>query len=328
MKHVMTLTVLFFVMTATVGFAQFVEKPIPKFLIGPPTLENGDGTPLRMLAEHPEQWAECRKHVDAMLYADHMLHKQFNNDDPGLTKLLKKLDIPFQLEVGAVKPWGQTGAEAFEKQYRLWDRFMKCGMKIESLALDEPLICCLFFIDKDMEYAATETAEFIALVHKHYPEWQVGDIEGFPSVTPDQTIKWLDLLQEKLKAKGDRGLDFFRLDVDWMHFVHNTGRGTWADVRHIEEICRQRGIPFSLVYWAADYPSLQQRNMADDKTWYIGTMQMAYDYFAVGGKPDQYVVESWVGGPPTILPESHPFSFVRSALDVAERIMNCPPTEK
>ena len=319
-----TLAILFCIGMSPVCFAQHVERPVPKFLIAPPTLENRDGTPLRLMAEHPEQWAECRKHVDAILYADHNLYRQFLDDDPGLTELIRKLDLPFQLEVGAVKEWGITGAEAFEKQYRQWERFRKCGMKIDSLAMDEPLNCSLFAINKDMEYAATETAEFIALVHKHYPEWQIGDIEGFPSVTPEQTIKWLDLLQAKLKAKGGRGLDFFRLDVDWMHFVHSTGRGTWADVRKIEHICRQRGIPFSLVYWAADYPSLKKRGMADDKTWYIGTMQMAYDYFAVGGKPDQYVVQSWVGGPPTTLPESHPFSFTRSALDVAERVMNRP----
>ena len=323
MKYFFTISILFVVMTLPIGFAQDIEKPVPKFLISPPTLKDQDEIPLRMMAERPEQWAECRKYVDAILYADHNLHRQFV-DDSDLTELIRKLDLPFQLEVGAVKPWGQTGADAFEKQYRQWNRFLKCGMKIDSIAMDEPLNCCLFFIDKDMEYAATETAEFISLVHQHYPEWQVGDIEGFPSVTPEQAIKWLDLLQAKLKAKGDRGIDFFRLDVDWMHFVHNTGRGTWGDVRRIEQICRQRGIPFSLVYWAADYPSLKQRNMADDKIWYIGTMQMGYDYFAVGGQPDQYVVQSWVGGPPTILPESHPFSFTRSALDVAERIMNHP----
>ena len=303
-----------------------VEKPrtIPKFLVGPPS-PNWDGSALRNMAEHPEQWEECRKHVDAILYADHVLHRQFQNDDSGLTELLRKFDkmnLPFQLEVGAVKPWGHTGAIAFEKQYRQWERFLKCGMKIEGIAMDEPLNCSVDHLKKDMEYAATETVEFISLVHKNYPDWNVGDIEGFPSLKADDVIKWIDLLQVKLKEKGERGLDFFRLDIDWMHFVHNTGRGTWADVRRIETACRQRGIPFSLVYWAADYPSLLKKNMADDKTWYIGVMQMGYDYVAVGGKPDQYVVQSWVAGPSTILPESEPFSFIRSALDIADRIMN------
>ena len=82
-----------------------------------------------------------------------------------------------------------------------------------------------------------------------------------------------------------------------------------------------------MVYWAADYPSLLKRNMADDKTWYIGVMQMGYDYVAVGGRPDQNVVQSWVAGPPTILPENEPFTFFNSVLDIAERIIPDFPTK-
>lgn len=46
---------------------------------------------------------------------------------------------------------------------------------------------------------------------------------------------------------------------------------------------------------------------------------MGFDYAAVGGRPDQIVVQSWVDGPQRFLPETEPFTFVRTALDISER---------
>jgi len=104
-----------------------------------------------------------------------------------------------------------------------------------------------------------------------------------------------------------------------MHFVHNTGKGSWRDLKRIENHCRAKGIAFSVVYWAADYPAMKRLDLADDVTWYVGVMQMGFNYAAVGGNPDQIVVQSWVDGPDTFLPETQPFTFTRSALDGVER---------
>ncbi|MDR2115075.1 MAG: hypothetical protein LBP87_01715, partial [Planctomycetaceae bacterium] len=240
----------------------------------------------------------------------------------------RKMDIPFQLEVGAVKPWGKTGAETFQKQQGNWQRFLRLGATIHGLAMDEPLNCCNnhMKMDNALEYAATETAEFIVLVREKYPDWTIGDIEGFPALTAKQIIEWIDRLEEKLKTKNVRGLDFMRLDVDWMHFVHNTGKGSWADLKQIENHCRKKKIAFSLIYWDAGYNALSQRGYDDDLMWYVGCLQMMYDYIAVGGNPDQAVVQSWDNCPKTIIPDDAPFTFTRCATDIAERLLNKPPT--
>ena len=316
-----------FLFCTTSLFAQESVQQIPAFVLGPPGRQ--DGQAIRELADHPEQWATVCNRAGNLLYAGHALNRQ-NKDDGALSELLHKfreMNLPLQLEVGAVKPWGKTGTEAFARQKSMWERFLRCGALIDSIALDEPLVCCSFVIKDDLngvdplEYAATETAEFITLVRKDYPDWQIGSIEGFPSLSADQLIQWINLLETKLKAKGVRGLDFFRIDTDWMHFVQDTKKGSWRDMKRVEDHCRRKGIPFSAIYWAANYSLMSKKDLADDQTWYVGVLQMGYAYAAVGGKPDQVVVQSWVDGPNTILPETTPFTFTNSALNLSERFL-------
>ena len=318
---------LFFLLCTASLVAAEPVKPIPAFVLGPPG--RNEGQALRDLANHPEQWEQIRNRAGNLLYADHVLNRQ-NPEDETLTELFRKfreMNLPLQLEVGTVKPWGKTGAEVFAIQKPMWERFLRCGAWIDSIALDEPLVCCTFVLVEDLngveplEYAARETAEFIALVRRDYPDWQIGSIEGFPSLSAEQLIKWIDLLETKLAAKGVRGIDFFRIDTDWMHFVHDTKKGSWRDMKQVEDHCRRKGIPFSVIYWAANYPAMLRQDLADDLTWYVGVLQMGYAYAAVGGKPDQIVVQSWVAGPNTILPETKPFTFTNSARDLLERFL-------
>jgi hypothetical protein len=117
-----------------------------------------------------------------------------------------------------------------------------------------------------------------------------------------------------------RGLDFYRLDVNWIVFI-TEGKAGWPDVREIESICRGRKIPFSLIYWASDYPLHKSKSLADNDTWYTSIMAQGYDYSAVGGRPDQYVVESWIGAPTVALPESEPGSFWGSVLRFARKFV-------
>ncbi|MDR1963911.1 MAG: alpha/beta hydrolase [Planctomycetaceae bacterium] len=299
------------------------ETKLPKFILGPPGTD--ESRAIRELAKYPEQWEHCRQYVEAILCADHVLNRHFKNDQElrELFLTFQKMKIPFQLEVGAVKPWGKTGAEAFQKQQGNWQRFLRLGATVHGIAMDEPLNCCDTHLKMDnaLEYAATETAEFIALVRNKYPDWTIGDIEGFPALTAKQVIEWIDVLETKLNAKNVRGLDFMRLDVDWMHFVHNTGKGSWADLKRVEEHCRKKKIAFSLVYWDAGYNALAKRGYDDDLMWYVGCLQMMYDYIAVGGNPDQVVVQSWDNCPKTFIPDNAPFTFTRGAVDIAERLL-------
>jgi hypothetical protein len=117
-----------------------------------------------------------------------------------------------------------------------------------------------------------------------------------------------------------RGLDFYRLDVNWAEFVV-FNRGSWLEVKQLEQHCHQRQLPFSLIYWASEYPSLAKQGLADDSTWYVSIMQQGYDYAMLQGSPDQYVIESWLEAPSRSGPETDQFTFTRSVLDFSRRFV-------
>jgi len=267
----------------------------PRVWMMPPGHDNGRS--LRELFEQPDAWKETRTRVDVLGYADHNLDRQFTDDQlRAWFAKLRKWGIKLGLETGAIKPWGKTGEQTFRIERPKWERFERLGGSLYALAMDEPLLCCRKHINQSDEYAVTETAAFIALVRRHFPNVLLGDIETFPSIPRADHIWWIDTLNRRLAELGVRGLDFYRLDVNWVNFVVQN-QGTWREVRELERYCRSRSLPFSLIYWASDYPPLQRQGLADDSTWYVSIMRQGYDYALVGGAPEEYVIESWVQAP-------------------------------
>lgn len=284
--------------------------------IGPPMSENG--AHLRALLAHPEQWSETRSQISGVLLADHALHRSFTDDElGGLFANLHAWHLSFALETGAVKEWAATGHEAFAKERPMWERFIRLGATIDVFALDEPLT----FVrkaGKTDDFAVQQTADFIAQVRSNFPAARIGDIEAYPFIPLAEQIRWIDALQAELKARNVRGLDFYRLDPNWPEFtVFN--RGNWQEVRTLERACRERKLPFSLIYWAADYSAMKKRGIADDSTWYVSLLRQGYDYALIDGRPDEQIVESWIGAPTNMLPESGEFTFTRSVRDFAGR---------
>ena len=87
------------------------------------------------------------------------------------------------------------------------------------------------------------------------------------------------------------------------------------------------GVPFSLVYWASAYPSEKAEGIASEDTWYIEVLAQGYAVADAGIHPDQFVLESWIGTPTEIVPETANSSFTRSVLDFG-RIFVIPPKPK
>lgn len=307
-------------LTLTAGAAGGQGAPgISRVVMCPPGQDNGRC--FRELFEKPEQWRQTRAAIDTLGYADHVLNKQFTDEQ--LRAWLPQLNawgIRLELEVGAVKPWGTTGEKTFNIERVMWDRFQRLGGRIASIGMDEPLCCARKEIHQSDEYAVAETARFIALVRKNYPQILIGDIEPYPFIPLADQIRWIDALEKKLAELKVRGLDFYRLDVNWAEFTV-FDRGTWPEVKKLEQECRRRKIPFSLIYWASEYPSLEKRGLADDSTWYVSIMQQGYDYAMVGGAPDQFVIESWIGAPGQVVPENGEWTFTRSVLDFCRRFV-------
>ena len=169
-------------------------------------------------------------------------------------------------------------------------------------------------LKKPDEYAAGETANFIALVQQNYPDIKIIEIEPYPSIPLADHKSWIDSLQKKLADRNLKPLAAYRLDVDWLNFSMRD-KGSWKEVKQLEDYCHAAKLPFSLIYWSAGYGYWVKHQMADDSTWYVGVMSQGYAYASVGGKPDQYVMESWVGAPAVTVPETGDFTFTRSVLD-------------
>jgi hypothetical protein len=275
----------------------------------------------RELFEHPQQWEKTRAAIDVLFHADHLVDRNFTDDElRAWFAQLQTWKLKFALEVGAIKPYQLTGEKAFNGRRVSWDRFQRLGANLYAVAMDEPLVCTQRDLHRPVAYAVQETAAYIALVRKHYPQMLVGDIEGYPRVPYEALVEWIDALQAELKHRNVRGLDFFRLDVDWCHFLRACP-GNWGEVKKLESDCRRRKLPFGLVYWAADLPHMQRLGLADDSTWFVSMMQQGYDYAYVGGAPDQYVLQSWVKAPAHSVPESDPWSFTRSVLDFTHKFV-------
>jgi hypothetical protein len=156
-----------------------------------------------------------------------------------------------------------------------------------------------------------------------------------PTLSADTVIRWIDALDARLLAKGARGQDFFRLDVNWINLAmiqsgYTPAQG-WREVKRVEDHCKAIGLPFSLIYWPSDVfqfeddERLPVMDSRSDKAWHDQIMEMARKYWDAGGRPDQYVMESWVRVgpnetpmPPTVIPERHVFSFTRSLRELYE----------
>ncbi len=274
--------------------ARGAERP-PQVWMGPPSY--GNGKCFRELFETPDGWKHTRSVVDVLMYADHRLQKQFTDDElRAWFGQLRQWRLKFALEVGAIKPWGVTAEKTFGAERPIWDRVQRLGGHIHAIAMDEPLLCCRKHIHRPDDYALRETVEFIAQVREHYPDVLIGDIETYPSIPLPDHFRWIESLEKGLAERGIRGLDFYRLDVNWAEFIV-FDRGTWPEVRKLERYCRQRGLPFSLIYWDSIYPALTRRGLADDATWYTAVMHQGYAYAMVQGSPDHYVVQSWIAAP-------------------------------
>ncbi len=270
-----------------------------------------------MLA-NPDAWAETRAHIAGIIQSDHGLGALSDQELREWFKTLNALHMKLQLEVGAIKEWSRTGTQTFEIESRIWDRLIAMGASLSAIAMDEPLDKAKAYFHEPESEAVSETSNFIELVRERYPGVKIGDIEPFPSISVVDHRQWIRDLNAKLASRHLAPLDFYRVDPNWVVFEINPTAG-WRDIKAIEDYLHEVGEKFSLIYWASDYPLMRSKGLADDSTWYTEIIHQGYAYAAVGGKPDEYVLESWIHIPPRSLPETSGFSFTQSVLDFAKK---------
>jgi hypothetical protein len=291
--------------------------PIPKLVISPP----GDG--LRELFKHPDSWPQARALTGALLYADHNLAHFSDAELQEWFRMMREWNIRLELEVGAIKEWGPTADDTFRAERPIWDRALRLGADIASIAMDEPLVASRMSLHRTDAYAVEQTARFVGLVRQHYPAIRIGDIEPYPSISLEDHISWLVRLQDRLREQNIAPLDFYRADVDWVAFAKGAREG-WPGVSTLAAHVRQLGSAFSLIYWASGYPSEKAEGLAGDDTWYVEVLGQGYAAADAGIRPDQFVLESWLNTPALIIPESADFSFTRTVLDFGRKFVGGP----
>ena len=288
-------------------------QTFPKVIVNAPSQQG-----LQQLFLEDDKWSATRSKVDGLL-AVPFTFKSFSDDDlQQFASQMKSWNKTLDLEVGAIKEWSQDGEKSFHMQKAEFDRLTQHGWIISGFAMDEPLSKAMS-LHMPQDATLEQTVRFITAVRKNYPDAVIGDIEPFPSRSVDEHIRWIDSLQKRLHQLGEKGLDFYRVDPDWVAF-QVAHKGSWSELKKIEDHCHASGLKFSLIYWDSDFWQAKKSGTLSDKTWYDGIMKEERAYAAIGGKPDQYVIESWTGQPKTVVPDSEHYTFTNSARDFVRLI--------
>jgi len=278
---------------------------LARVVIGPPN----DGQ-LTALLGAVQQWQQGYRRVDAVIHADHTFSSVPDTKLHQIFADLSANHLTLELEAGAVKEWSAEGVHTFAIESPIWERLLRLGAPLTSIAMDEPLIASRVMLHKPDTFAVEQTAQFVALVRRNFPNLLVGDIEPYPAISLVDQLRWLDALNARLKSLGVRGLDFYRIDPDWNAFPSQ--RGSWHDVATLANACRGRGVRFSLIYWASPAPAEVKSGTANRDTWHEELLAEAAGFKAAGGRADQIVVESWIGLPDRALPDRDPATFAGS----------------
>lgn len=320
MKYLLLIAILSLIPISAFAQVPAEKASKPEFWMMPsPWPDNGG--PLKELINKDAGWSQTRKVIDGIAYWPILLNLHFTDKEiRQLFAKVRKYNLKFGFEVQVLKPEYPTADISFKMLEDHMKRFEPLGAKVDRYAFDEPFYATKYVLCKPDSFAIEETAKYIAKLRKSYPNVTIGDIEPYPVMKLDELKSFITKLNEECGRLGVKGLDFFRVDVDWQS-MNNTYGGSWVEVKQLEDFCRSRGIKFSLIYWAANYPKLAEMKLADDLTWYLGVMNQGNTYAAVGGKPDEYVIESWVHTPKHSLPEKDKTSFTGSVLDFYNRFL-------
>jgi len=314
------------------------------WLIPPPW--PGNGQCLRELVQRGDEWKTARSKARGIGIYAWLLNVHHSDDDlRAMFARLGEWKLGFGLEVPVVKAknWGMPeplqAQSAFDQLAGFTARFRSLGMgEVTWFAFDEPVYAARYAIpasgaavpsapaielfgrvkmDPDaahrIAYAAAETASFIAQMRKAHPGAQMGDIEPYPALNPDEIETAVSAIQKSCAERGIKGLDFFRLDVDWDLMEQKTF-GSWSEVNQIAARCRERGIAFHMIFWSANQPRLIKAG-ANPMHWRDGILHQAQAYRAANGTPDALIIESWLHTPEHAVPETNAETFTASLLD-------------
>jgi len=110
------------------------QTPKPSVWISPPGHHNCDA--FRALFERPDEWKETRALTDVLFITDLNLKRHFTDDElrAWFTKM-REWKLKLAMEVGALKPWGQTGEKCFNAERANWEHLQSLGANLHAIAM-------------------------------------------------------------------------------------------------------------------------------------------------------------------------------------------------
>jgi hypothetical protein len=150
--------------------------------------------------------------------------------------------------------------------------------------------------------AINQVLVWMRLVRERYPRAQLIQVEPYPALSSDDLAWWLRALHAACAAHGVPIPDFFVLDHDW------TAPGwTYTGVRQVMGQSRALGIPFGVLFWAAN-----KKNATTDAEWHTGLMRQGRMYRRAGIVPDLYDINDFMAIPRATVPDSESGTYTYS----------------
>jgi hypothetical protein len=255
----------------------------------------------------PQLWPKARQRVDVIKLGpgQAFTRADVTNDLATLQgvdayRKMQQWNIAIAIEAPSVKEWDCSGhgdtkdprvhgnAQAATLSYI--KNVFTAGAHVKFIAMDEPLVSGFGACHETIDQVAAKTAAYAKalLADPNVPTWApglaVGDIEVYPSKTPDQLIRWTRLLEQNGYKPA-----FFHLDVDVNDVeVRGPKLNFNGDMWAIQSFFKAERIPFGVIFWSGHGPE------PTDVSYYNRVVSWAQRVHAAVGTPEQSIFQSWV----------------------------------
>lgn len=302
-------------------------KSVREIWIGPNTQDSGRAWALYEMFEPDARWQAVRGRIDVFQFPILTLHYVPLDRLRQAVDLLQRDDISIAVECGGLRDHGdigeageRCGEATAEATLRAVTKITEAGGRLEYLALGAPFRHtlatgrpnrCQFTLGE----ATRELMDFIREVRKVYPDVKMGLIEAVswytvgehpshvgPEMTTGDLPELLTHVTESLEAVGER-LAFYRADYPY-DYADTEALDGWGKLKALEDFVRGLGLRFQLIYNSAS------GGRSSDRDFFRDTVEYFVKYAAVGGAPDDIVIQSWYPQhPQKLVPEDEPFSL-------------------
>jgi hypothetical protein len=283
-------------------------KAIPSITLSAPTettagVDGGtmDLTQFNALLDDPAAWSELGTYSLQLQLALNRLG-QPPETLQGWASKIAALDLPMAFQASPISQGFVSGAHSAEATQELLNRWHKAGGETAAIAIDDP-----FAMAPNANLTPSETVAalttFICAIQQNNPGIAVICCGTYPGGKMDANAAYnisnIDALQASLKAAGSPGIDYWRMDI----VSNNIGegrKGSWPELKSIQDHCGKIGIGFSLIYDAEGaLKAVQKEGLSGpgcgDSIMAAYMESEAQNYREAGGHPDNACFQSWLG---------------------------------